>query len=744
MTSERAHQPTQWASRQASSFGSIDEDSKVGGSWIDESPRPVIVSSVFGKGAEGDSAAASAATPTAGQAPDEIRSRIKQGAKRVEKIHRVGLLGGSSAAAADQGSDQGEEIAVIGIQGDELYNNFLPRPVAAIRSVIVSILRKEGPYMARHQIFIRRPWLDLYFVNTSLLGTHSFFLIFLPMAFWLGNARFARGLVNVLAFGVYFASALKDLFCVPRPYSPPVTRLTIGTHHLEYGFPSTHSTNSVSMALYLYLWVTAFRQLPLVAEEYGLGGVFDSLWWEVGLLFYAFSVVYGRIYAGMHSITDCTVGSLLGGWLSWMQWRYFDHTERFLLLDSWMVPLSIVSTCLVMVSVHPQPLEDCPCFEDAIAFISVAMGTMLGKWFSAKYGLRPSYDDPLNPLDAAQKALLGTKEQLASPSALGQLFEPILDALKQSVETLFGQDGTGVKGTSLRVLRSTVYLLLGVVSILLLRVVVKAICMLVLPPLLRFVSRSAGFSLPRRHYTPANQYNKIPLTDLTAVPSVIDLPSTIMVTDEHGTSQDLGRSGEARDGAASASSSSSLGGRGGANGELRNRLSAHAPRVPVTPAQSSPTSSLFSTSPLPSPVPSRTPSPALGQRVGSWGAAGRGPTKQPGQRVQFTIGGPDGDAYEGAADLPIPLTQSQAHPDFVALDEKVAQRLAATVDGSLADKAQSNVKHYDAEGECGAQRELRWLQFTWTPVDFCKDEESQKGLTEAAVLVLYPFWAPQS
>ncbi|KAH9005608.1 hypothetical protein EDB86DRAFT_2879476, partial [Lactarius hatsudake] len=48
------------------------------------------------------------------------------------------------------------------------------------------------------------PWLDTYFLHTSMLGT------------WLCNA---------LAFGVYMSSYLRDLVCSPRPYAPPVVRL---------------------------------------------------------------------------------------------------------------------------------------------------------------------------------------------------------------------------------------------------------------------------------------------------------------------------------------------------------------------------------------------------------------------------------------------------------------------------------------------------------------------------------------
>lgn len=63
----------------------------------------------------------------------------------------------------------------------------------------------------------------------------------------------------------------------------------------EYGFLSTHSTNSVSIALYLYLWISALR-------EQDFSPLLTSRLWEVGLAYYLVSVVYGRIYAGMHSV----------------------------------------------------------------------------------------------------------------------------------------------------------------------------------------------------------------------------------------------------------------------------------------------------------------------------------------------------------------------------------------------------------------------------------------------------------
>ena len=182
-------------------------------------------------------------------------------------------------------------------------------------------------------------------------------------------------MVNILAAGVYLSSFLKvrptvykqnlvaelyqtqDFFCVPRPYTPPVERLSISSHGLEYGFPSTHSTNAVSISLYL---AQIYLQSCSAGEEYSLT---SSVVLSVCAL-YAVSVVLGSerflyhtliritdpvfvgLYCGMHSMVgeiaqsskrvedsgllppvDCLAGTLLGAaiWYS-----YYRLTPAFM------------------------------------------------------------------------------------------------------------------------------------------------------------------------------------------------------------------------------------------------------------------------------------------------------------------------------------------------------------------------------------------------------------------------------
>jgi len=43
------------------------------------------------------------------------------------------------------------------------------------------------------QARVRSPWLDTYFMHSSMLGTHTFFLGFLPLFFFCGYFELGRG-----------------------------------------------------------------------------------------------------------------------------------------------------------------------------------------------------------------------------------------------------------------------------------------------------------------------------------------------------------------------------------------------------------------------------------------------------------------------------------------------------------------------------------------------------------------------
>ncbi len=101
----------------------------------------------------------------------------------------------------------------------------------------------------------------------------------------------------------------------------PVVALTFP----QYGFPSTHSANSISMALYFAELI--FRHNPSLTALDLLAYAFLSVM--------AFSVVFGRLYCGMHSLTDVTVGSMMGVVIWAAHWVAEGAIERLTLGGNW-------------------------------------------------------------------------------------------------------------------------------------------------------------------------------------------------------------------------------------------------------------------------------------------------------------------------------------------------------------------------------------------------------------------------
>lgn len=102
---------------------------------------------------------------------------------------------------------------------------------------------------------------------------------------------------------------------------------------------------------------------------------------------------------------DITGGSLLGV-ACWGIWYALENTvEKWVESGSWTgkwilpvlyvdcrpaesaVPYTMLPLTLAAVHYHPQPVDDCPCFEDAIAVLAVVLGTFMGHWYWARQTL---------------------------------------------------------------------------------------------------------------------------------------------------------------------------------------------------------------------------------------------------------------------------------------------------------------------------------------------------------------------
>ncbi|KAI9269339.1 phosphatidic acid phosphatase type 2/haloperoxidase [Sporodiniella umbellata] len=360
-----------------------------------------------------------------------------------------------------------------GTHNDDVYDNAFSSWRVYLRNKLLPIIRYETPFLAIMQKHIRNNVLDAYFVWTANLGTHTFFMIFLPILIWFGNAELGRNVCLLTAAGVFWSGFLKDFMCLPRPLSPPVHRLTMSPHvALEYGFPSTHSTNSVSVALF-FISIACEQFTPESPARLASICV---------CVFYATSVVFGRIYCGMHSLTDCIGGTILAYIVYWIQWHFKESFDALFISNSYWVFLCI-PICLMLVSLHPDPMERCPCFEDSVCFTGVVIGVMPGSWLC-------------NQVDYCRIGLLSS----------------VLSSNMSPVTILF----------------LLVKLLLGVTCLFVWRIACKKVCYYVLPPIYRI------FNLPHRKFEiGARTYKSLRRESIHPVPSVLDFQNISNNMEDH-------------------------------------------------------------------------------------------------------------------------------------------------------------------------------------------------------------------
>lgn len=282
-------------------------------------------------------------------------------------------------------------------------------------------------------------------------------------------------MVHILASGVFFTGFVKDFLSLPRPLSPPLHRITMsGSAALEYGFPSTHSANAVSVAVYaLYTLHSPDCQLQastkLILELLSYG--------------YAVSIVLGRLYCGMHGFIDVIVGSLFGAVISVIECTYGARFDNWLHNSDWSAAAIVALIIIILIRIHPEPADDCPCFDDSVAFSGVMIGIEIGGWHYA------------------------TGEWASNT--------PVPGTVPFNLEHL----GWG---------KTVARVVVGVLVIFAWREVMKPALLKSLPHLFRVIDKY-GFILPRKFFMPASEYNKIPTRQKldNVMPSVSDLPNLI-------------------------------------------------------------------------------------------------------------------------------------------------------------------------------------------------------------------------
>jgi len=165
---------------------------------------------------------------------------------------------------------------------------------------------------------IRTEWLTPIMKIFTFLGDEEFFLLFLPLAYWLWRKNIMGRAGMVLLFTFVLNAIIKGTFQIPRPET---------IEHLvqadDWSFPSGHAQSS------MVLWGWLAWELK------------DKRTYVIAALLIA-GVGFSRIYLGVHYPTDVLGGFLIGlltlllyGWLLKLKptsWLYLGPTRQSIII----------------------------------------------------------------------------------------------------------------------------------------------------------------------------------------------------------------------------------------------------------------------------------------------------------------------------------------------------------------------------------------------------------------------------
>ena len=137
---------------------------------------------------------------------------------------------------------------------------------------------------------LRNDTLTVIFNGFTFLGYLPFFLILLPMGYWLGDKAMFTRLTMLVGIVALSNSFLKDLFQDPRPDLMFALDKRVGD---SFGFPSGHA--QIAVATWMWIAFELRRRWMWALAAIVAGGVCLS-----------------RLYLGVHDVEDVLGGILLG------------------------------------------------------------------------------------------------------------------------------------------------------------------------------------------------------------------------------------------------------------------------------------------------------------------------------------------------------------------------------------------------------------------------------------------------
>lgn len=177
---------------------------------------------------------------------------------------------------------------------------------------------------------------------------------------------------------LYVGNAMKDLVSAPRPLGVSYGKARLSflakgseeqnINAKEYGLPSSHTMNSLCLNFYAvhYLHEQKLISDSTAVVAYGM----VSLW--------VIWIALSRIYLGFHTPVDIAAGAVAGLTVVTTFISLENVFNRWVNTRPMIVFTSAAFTSLILLRLHPKPLNATPTFEFSTSFMGVMFGVVLG------------------------------------------------------------------------------------------------------------------------------------------------------------------------------------------------------------------------------------------------------------------------------------------------------------------------------------------------------------------------------
>ena len=213
---------------------------------------------------------------------------------------------------------------------------------------------------------LRNPLLDILFILITFLGNEEFYLIIVPLFYWVIDKSFGRRLIYLLAISSYINAFFKNWFDLPRPYD--VDPRVVGfAEHTDYGLPSGHAQLGVTLWGYA-AWIYRFV----------------GRWVIPAAITLILLMMFSRLYLGVHFLADVIIGAALG-LIVLLLWIRFEPALSMLprrLGDPLTLGLGIIIP-IILLFVVPDGPDGYPT-EAAATNSGVLLGINLGFFYEAR------------------------------------------------------------------------------------------------------------------------------------------------------------------------------------------------------------------------------------------------------------------------------------------------------------------------------------------------------------------------